>query len=271
MNLTAARVLQAHLPALGFGRLSVDGQLGDNTRKAVAKALERYNPNTETDWRQWPQGRRDLLCLQVLCAEAGLAPGTPDGWWGPQTEYAVGQLAHLQAHGELPEPWRDEYITPANPNTWPLDRESDLNAYYGKPGRNLVMLELPYPLRLSWHPATVVTRTQCNAKVHASLEKVLTKVRRHYGLDGIAELRLDLYGGGFNLREKRGGTSMSTHAWGIAFDFDPDRNKLRWGRDRASFARPEYEPWWRCWEAEGWVSLGRSKNYDWMHVQAARP
>jgi hypothetical protein len=115
-----------------------------------------------------------------------------------------------------------------------------------------------------------VTRTQCNAKVKDSLAKVLAKVRRHYGLGGIAELRLDLYGGGFNLRDKRGGTTMSTHAWGIAFDFDPDRNKLHWGRDRAAFAQPEYDAWWRAWESEGWVSLGRTKNYDWMHVQAAR-
>jgi hypothetical protein len=47
-------------------------------------------------------------------------------------------------------------------------------------------------------------------------------------------------------------------------------NKLQWGRDRAAFASAEYDAWWRTWEAEGWVSLGRTRNYDWMHVQAAR-
>jgi len=35
-------------------------------------------------------------------------------------------------------------------------------------------------------------------------------------------------------------------------------------------ARPEYDFWWRLWEEAGWVSLGRSKNYDWIHIQAAR-
>ena len=68
----------------------------------------------------------------------------------------------------------------------------------------------------------------------------------------------------------RGGTRLSTHAWGIAIDWDPERNQLKWGRDRAAFADAAYEPWWQAWESEGWVSLGRERNFDWMHVQAAR-
>jgi hypothetical protein len=133
-----------------------------------------------------------------------------------------------------------------------------------------VLLDLPYPLRLSWETNTTVQRTRCHAKVKDSLARVLTNVLAAYGQQRIRELRLDLFGGGYNLRDKRGGSSLSTHAWGIAFDFDPDRNQLKWTRDRASFARPEYDAWWKCWEDEGWVSLGRTRNYDWMHVQAAR-
>ena len=36
------------------------------------------------------------------------------------------------------------------------------------------------------------------------------------------------------------------------------------------FWGPEYDAWWRCWESEGWVSLGRLRNFDWMHIQAAK-
>jgi peptidoglycan hydrolase-like protein with peptidoglycan-binding domain len=270
MNANAIRALQTQLTALGFDTGGIDGKIGPATRAAIADALAASGRTTGIEWRTWPVGRQEVLCLQILCAEANLNPGDLDGFWGPQTEYASGQLAYLQANGVLPDPWRDRYATPANPNAWPLEREADLNAFYGKPGKNLVMLDLPYPLRLSWDTRTQVTRTQCNTKVAESLGKVLGKVRRDYGLAGIAELRLDLYGGGFNMREKRGGTSLSTHAWGIAFDFDPDRNKLRWDRDRAAFAQPAYDAWWRAWESEGWVSLGRTKNFDWMHVQAAR-
>jgi len=30
------------------------------------------------------------------------------------------------------------------------------------------------------------------------------------------------------------------------------------------------EAFWKAWEEEGWLSLGRSRNFDWMHVQACR-
>ena len=100
--------------------------------------------------------------------------------------------------------------------------------------------------------------------------QVLTRVLQHYGYERIKELRLDRWGGCYNERKKRGGTEWSTHAWGIAMDYDPERNRLTWGRDRAAFARPEYDRWWGFWEEEGWVSLGRVANFDWMHVQAAR-
>ena len=103
-----------------------------------------------------------------------------------------------------------------------------------------------------------------------SLGRVLAVVLDHYGLDEIKRLRLDLWGGCLNVRKMRGGDRYSMHSWGIALDYDPERNRLKWGRDKASFAKPEYDPWWEAWEQEGWVSLGRQRNFDWMHVQAAK-
>lgn len=62
----------------------------------------------------------------------------------------------------------------------------------------------------------------------------------------------------------------SLHSWGIAIDFDPERNALNWDHTKARLARPDAEDFWKIWEAEGWVNLGRSRDFDWMHVQAAR-
>ena len=236
----------------------------------MKRTLARLNPATKTDWHIWPNERQAVLCLQTLSQNAGFAAGELDGLWGPQTAFASDQLAYLQAHAEAPAPWRLEPVAP-NPNAWPLERQEALSAFYGPPGEgHLVSLALPYPLRLSWDLGTVVQRTRCHAKVRDSLGRVLTAVLSHYGAAAINELRLDVFGGGYNLRDKRGGSTLSTHAWGIAFDFDPDRNQLQWNAARARFARPDYAAWWACWEAEGWVSLGRTRNYDWMHVQAAR-
>lgn len=276
MTPSTLRLLQAELAAAGFDAGPIDGTLNDATIGAVDHALAIWTNSLFTPadwpdgWATWPIGRRATLGLQACCRRAGFDTGLLDGRWGPQTEYATSQLAHLREYGEAPTPWRDRSLATANPNGWPLEADAELRTFYGEPGANLVKVDLPYPLRLSWDTNTEVRTTQCNAKVRDSLRHVLEQVLGHYGLDGIRTLRLDLYGGGFNLRQKRGGSALSTHAWGIAFDFDPDHNKLEWGRDRAAFARPEYEPWWACWEEQGWASLGRNKNYDWMHVQAAR-
>ncbi len=103
-----------------------------------------------------------------------------------------------------------------------------------------------------------------------AFEELLRMLVEHYGIQEIQRLRLDLLGGCLNVRTMRGGRRYSLHSWGIAVDYDPERNRLKWGRDRASFAQPEYDPWWKLWEEEGWVSLGRHRNFDWMHIQAAR-
>ena len=84
------------------------------------------------------------------------------------------------------------------------------------------------------------------------------------------KLGIDLWGGCLNVRQMRGGSSWSMHSWGIAIDFDPDRNQMEWGRDKARLAKPDCETFWKIWEEEGAISLGRSRNFDWMHVQFAR-
>ena len=40
-------------------------------------------------------------------------------------------------------------------------------------------------------------------------------------------------------------------------------------RPRARFSGAEYEDWWRIWEEQGAVSLGRQRDVDWMHLQFA--
>lgn len=152
--------------------------------------------------------------------------------------------------------------------SWP--REEDCEAYFGAPGTNQTLLILPYAMRLSWEPRTEIHKIGCNVNVKDALGRIFHNTLSHYGLDRIKELRLDLFGGCLNVRKKRGGSEWSMHAFGVAVDLDPDHNQLSWGRDRAAFSNPSYDKFWRIVESEGAVSLGRARNFDWMHFQFAR-
>jgi len=65
-------------------------------------------------------------------------------------------------------------------------------------------------------------------------------------------------------------SAWSTHAWGIAIDWFPGQNKMHWDSRKASLAHPDLDAWWALWEQEGWLSLGRTEDRDWMHIQAAK-
>jgi len=219
----------------------------------------------------WSEKRKIIAAIQVYADRNGISVKPIDGFWGPITEEAYNQLRTIIFPDEKsPVVWRPEEVADVNPNSWPKQYTGEFDDFYGNPGDHLVGVSLPYDHRLSWQPEKKVRSFQCHAKVAESITKVLGQVLSHYGEEEIRRLKLDVWGGCFNIRPIRGGTKPSMHSWGIAIDYDPNRNKLNWGADRAAFAGEEYKKWWELWEAEGWVSLGRSRNFDWMHIQAAR-
>lgn len=270
MENSIIKFAQEQLNAGGFDAGAVDGIYGDRTLRAVENAFEKWGKQPPDDWRKWSKKRKLIAYIQMLCQEKEIEVGKIDGFWGPQTDFAYGELNHLIEHGSLPAPWRDIEPSDENPNGWPQQIDDQLNSFYGEVGKNQTRVHVPYPHRLSWNKTTRIDSFFCHEKVHDSLLRVLNRVLDHYGLERIRELRLDLWGGCLNVRKMRGGTRWSMHSWGIALDYDPQRNQLKWGRDRSAFAKPEYDRWWQLWEEEGWVSLGRSRNFDWMHVQAAK-
>lgn len=141
---------------------------------------------------------------------------------------------------------------------------------YGFPSENpdyLTVITLPFPLRLSWDKKVIVKKIQCHKLVADKLKLIFKDILIHYGLDRIRELHIDMYGGCFNFRKMRGGSDYSRHSWGIAIDLDPERNLLRETSKTARFARPEYKAMIDIFYKHGFESLGREKNYDWMHFQ----
>jgi len=258
------KLIQTELNKRFQTTLVVDGVIGNKTLEALLRV-----PQLPTDW---PEQRKIIGFIQYLCLMEGIDAGPIDGYWGPQTEFGYNQLKVKLSTGANPPPWRDDEGTGGkiDASTWPLQIQQHMLKFYGDVGTNQVKFVCPYPVRIAWQLDTVITSFSVHKKVEPSLRKILVKVKDIYGMQKISQLGLDLWGGCLNVRKMRGGTNWSTHAWGIAIDWDPARNPLRAGRTRANFAKPEYEAWWKCWEDEGWVSLGRQRNYDYMHVQAAR-
>lgn len=285
--------VQARLAAMRLYGGALDGRYGPRTAAAI-EALFLARPYVGGDPGKWPAQRRIVAAAQLLCMLDGIEVGAIDGLTGPQTRHAFEVSAARAREIEGVENWRD-HTAPPKPrreapgigeqtlavrramgparqtNSWPPQAQRDMEKFFGPVGANQATLVLPqgYPLCLAWDPARTLARFSCHEKVHDAARRVLARVLDHYGPGRIRALGLDRFGGCLNVRRMRGGSAWSTHAWGAAFDFDPENNRLRWTRSRARFARPEYDRWWSLWEEEGFVSLGRARDYDWMHVQAA--
>lgn len=141
---------------------------------------------------------------------------------------------------------------------------------YGFPTENpnyLTVLNLPYPMKLAWDKNVFVNKITCHKLVVDKLELIFKEILHYYGLEKIKELGIDIYGGCYNFRKMRGGNDYSRHSWGIAIDLDPERNLLKETSKTARFARKEYKPMIDIFYKYGFISLGREKNYDWMHFE----
>ncbi|GAB3387267.1 M15 family metallopeptidase [Lysobacter fragariae] len=264
------RELQRRLQGFDFYRGPLSGTVDRATLDAIAGFLNNGRVPVPPGWSK---ARRVLAAKQLVCRHDQIEVGAIDGLDGPQTRHAFAVYAdRLDGGGQARIPERD--IEPATaepataPTTWP--RQRDIEAFYGPKGVNQVRLQLPFPMRLAWDTSYVVNGFSIHRKAHASALRCFGAIERNYSATRRRELGLDLFGGCLNVRRMRGGESWSMHSWGIAIDFDPDRNGLHSTRDTARLARPDCDAFWKIWEDEGWVSLGRTRNYDWMHIQAAR-
>jgi hypothetical protein len=226
------RVIQKALKALSIYTGPIDGLEGPMTRAAI-RGFQRIN------------GLKD------------------DGIVGPIT------WAKMFPDDIIPD--REEYVpSDAVSNIWPKQSQEEMVNFFGEMGKNQTSLELPFKMKIAWNLNQYIDSFKIHEKVHDSAKRVLTRVLDHYGPDQINALRLNVFGGCLNVRLMRGSkTKWSIHSWGCAIDFDPANNQLKWGKDKATLAKPDCEMFWKLWEEEGWLSLGRARNYDWMHVQAA--
>lgn len=240
VQMTFEQWMQSRLTAHGFPVGPIDGVIGDETIKAL-KAFEAKHGLTV-------DGTADPAVVQALRASSSAVPPA--------------------VMVEIPNRDRADDVHLGIPNTWP--RQSGVPAFYGAVGTDQVQIDIPFEMYLAWSKSTRLRKMTLHRKVAASAERVLQRVTALYSATERKTLGIDLFGGSLNVRKMRGGTNFSMHSWGIAIDFDPERNQLQTHAPKARLSQPDAVPFWAAWEHEGWLSLGRARNFDWMHIQAAR-
>jgi hypothetical protein len=172
---------------------------------------------------------------------------TPDGFWGPKSVAACQR--HLRA------------LMPT-PNPWPAPDDASMIRFYGRPGDESQLVNLPVTgLGLRYDGAAVRT-VRCHRLVADSLRLVLQDIA-----SGPAAWILAQYAGCYNFRPMRGSTRHSKHAWGAAIDFAPATNGLHahWPT-RANMPLEAMEAFAR----QGWLAAGAFWSRDSMHFQSTR-
>ena len=279
------RDVQTELKEMALYTADVDGDFGPRTDDAIEAFLASQRIK---DFEKWGNSRQLAAAQQAVARLRGIEVGAVDGLIGTLSKqaFAVYDARKKVGWKVVPEIelWRDDpantptvtptrVVTPARGappvpgGSW--GKQSRIQSKFGAPGvsKNQVTLTLPYSMRLAWDLGQTVRTTSCHLLVREHIEYVFWSVKSHYGLEEIRRLRLDLFGGLLNVRKMRGGSSWSTHAYGVAVDVDPERNALKMTRRQATLDDPAYDPFWSFVAAIKATSLGRKHDYDWMHFQ----
>jgi len=133
---------------------------------------------------------------------------------------------------------------------------NDCLAKYGQPEKhnNMILWDVPTELEIGVIPK----RLYCNKDIIEPLKKAFENLIR---TDCSRELKT--FDGCFNIRKKRGLSSMSLHSWGIAIDVNAFENGLnQTPKLSAQFVK--------CFTDAGFDWGGTWKRKDGMHFQLSK-
>lgn len=159
-------------------------------------------------------------------------------------------------------------------------RGGGLNEAWAK--KNLVSMPLPYKMRYAYDTSVTITRCQIHNLIVENLTGAFqdiwnfarVEMKKKYGYNQTTEfydnktrayLRLyglDLFGGTFVYRAKRGTVGMSMHAYGIAIDINPAKNPMGKKGVMPEWFVAIFKKWGFTWG-------GSWKRTDPMHFQYA--
>ena len=172
---------------------------------------------------------------------------TPDGVWGPKSKAAcINYLRDL-----MPK------VSP-----WPEQDTLSMTRFFGRAGDELNLTSMDVDGLGVKYDGKLVKTIRCNVKVAESLSRILEAIANSH-----SAYVLGKYGGCFNFRKMRGGSSLSVHSWGAAIDLDPDSNGNNQAWPTSSTMPLEVM---EIFAREGWIPAGAFWGRDAMHFQATK-
>lgn len=254
--------IQKYLNFKGYATLREDGLAGEETLKAV-RLFTLANAGLEKDGAEIFMRK----VFQIILKNEGVYEGVIDGIIGHYTQEAF-QLYHER---DLTQGRRSSVRSVAEAATPSASGVADMYGPVDTVPDKLVMIDLPYTMKLAWDPGVKINRFLIHNLVAKKAVKAMTAIREAYTLEERARHGFDLFGGCYNKRKMRGGSQWSTHAYGIAIDFDPERNGLHTPFSRSYMGRPECQKFVDIWQQHGFYNLGKWRDFDAMHFQACHP
>lgn len=140
-------------------------------------------------------------------------------------------------------------------------------ARFGDPAANeskfMTVLDVPTELEIGFIPKKVY----CNKAMSGPLLKAFKNL-----IETGHVKELNTWAGCFNIRSKRGASSMSLHSWGIAIDMNPSDNQFKKTREQmiATGRKPFSDGFVKCFKDAGFDWGGDWKTPDMMHFQLAK-
>lgn len=117
---------------------------------------------------------------------------------------------------------------------------------------------LPFPMHLSWNKTRVVSQFRCHYLLSHTFELCFNEIYQNH-----LEKECLYFGGCYSFRAQRGSKKISTHAWGIAIDINPDTNPLG---SEGNIHRGIV----KIFEDHGFIWGGNFQRLDFQHFQFAK-
>jgi hypothetical protein len=148
--------------------------------------------------------------------------------------------------------------------------ESFLLKKLGKPldiEKKLVSVKTPFEFSLAWDTKAKISKIRSNKICSMELDFALWEIVNNINYSDLQKIGFNLFGGGFNIRNMRGSSTLSAHAFGIAFDFSPELNGLNTKYQNSSMNTPPGKKVCAIFKKHGFLNYGEVFGYDAMHFE----